>query len=99
MNTTWYLQSHVVCFNVSYVCIVCPFVNFERFTKVRLRNDSRSCQTSGVSPAEPEDFPWIKNYSTQLKLYAQALARIFQCPVTEAWLHFLAPQKSVRVEL
>jgi hypothetical protein len=25
-----------------------PFVNFKRFTKDRLRNDSRSCQTSGV---------------------------------------------------
>ena len=41
----------------------------------------------------------IKNYSTQLRLYALALACIFQRPVTEAWLHFLAPQKSERVEL
>ncbi|MES1181142.1 MAG: DUF6600 domain-containing protein, partial [Verrucomicrobiota bacterium] len=48
MNTTWYLHSHVVCLRVSYVCMVCPFVNFERFTKHRLQDDSRSCQTSGV---------------------------------------------------
>src|SRR5580658_4804325 len=60
MNTTWYLHSHVVCFNVSYVCMVCPFVNFERFTKNSLTNDSRSCQTSGVSPAELEDLGGIK---------------------------------------
>jgi hypothetical protein len=45
MNTMGYLHSHVVCFNVAYVCIVCPFVNFERFTLGRLRKDSRNCQT------------------------------------------------------
>ena len=41
----------------------------------------------------------IKKYSTQLRLYAQALARIFQRPVTDAWLHFLMPQENRRVEL
>ena len=41
----------------------------------------------------------IKTYSPQLKLYAAALAGIFQRPVTAAWLHFLSPQKSVPVEL
>jgi ATP-dependent helicase/nuclease subunit A len=54
-------------------------------------------KTDEISPAElPAK---VKNYSTQLKLYAMALAGIFQRPVTAAWLHFLAPQKSVRVEL
>jgi hypothetical protein len=49
-----------VCFSVSYVCIVCPFVNFERFTKDRLLKHSRSCQTPGVSPAKLEDLNGIK---------------------------------------
>ena len=60
MNTTGYLQSQVVCFSVSYVCIVCPFVNFERFTNGSLLKHSRSSQTPGVSPAELEDLDGIK---------------------------------------
>ncbi len=70
MSTTWYLHSHVVCFNVSYVWIVCPFANFERFTKNRLRIHARSCQTPGVSPAKLEDLNFTKpdnlpsNFST-----------------------------------
>src|ERR1035438_8171444 len=61
INTTWYLHSQVVCFSVSFVCIVCPFVNFERFTKTRLPYDSRSGQTPGVSPAKLEDLFCIRN--------------------------------------
>jgi ATP-dependent helicase/nuclease subunit A len=41
----------------------------------------------------------VKLYEVQLRLYAQALSRIYGRPVTEAWLHFLALRKSVRVEL
>src|SRR5208282_1541635 len=37
-----------------------PFVNFERFTNRRIPNDSRSCQTPGVSPAKLEDLCLIK---------------------------------------
>jgi ATP-dependent helicase/nuclease subunit A len=39
------------------------------------------------------------HYEVQLRLYARALARIYRRPVTGAWLHFLAPQKSVEVKL
>ena len=59
MNATWYLQSHRVCVKVPYVCIVCRFVDSERFTIDSLRNNSRSSKTAGVSLAEPEDFLWI----------------------------------------
>jgi ATP-dependent helicase/nuclease subunit A len=41
----------------------------------------------------------VKLYEVQLRLYAQALGRIYGRPVTEAWLHFLALRQSVRVEL
>jgi hypothetical protein len=37
-----------------------PFVNFERFTNRSILNDSQSCQTPGVSPAELEDLSVIK---------------------------------------
>lgn len=43
-----------------------PFVNFERFTNDRLRNDSRSGQTSGVSPAPPEAFLWINDCPSRI---------------------------------
>jgi ATP-dependent helicase/nuclease subunit A len=36
-------------------------------------------------------------YEPQLKLYALALARIYNRPVTQSWLHFLAPGESVPV--
>jgi ATP-dependent helicase/nuclease subunit A len=36
-------------------------------------------------------------YEPQLKLYALALARIYGRPVTQSWLHFLAPGESVPV--
>lgn len=40
----------------------------------------------------------VRTYEPQLKLYALALARIYQRPVTECHLHFLAADKTVRVE-
>ncbi len=36
-------------------------------------------------------------YEPQLKLYAQALSRIYSRPVTNCWLHFLAIQKTINV--
>jgi ATP-dependent exoDNAse (exonuclease V) beta subunit len=39
-------------------------------------------------------------YEPQLKLYAHALSRIYdERRVTECWLHFLAPQKPVRIKV
>jgi len=40
-----------------------------------------------------------KGYEQQLRLYARGLSLIFNRPVTEAWLHFLSADKSVRVAL
>jgi ATP-dependent helicase/nuclease subunit A len=37
----------------------------------------------------------IKTYTPQLKLYAQALEKIYSRPVTEHWLHFLSARKTV----
>ena len=37
----------------------------------------------------------VKIYEIQLRLYAKALERIYQRPVTETYLHFLALRKSV----
>src|ERR1019366_329348 len=51
----------VECFNVSYVCMICPVVNYERFTNNRCRHDSRNCQTSGVSPAKLENLLFAKS--------------------------------------
>ena len=39
------------------------------------------------------------DYAPQLKLYAQALERIYQRPATEVWLHFLSARETVRIEL
>ena len=39
-----------------------------------------------------------KLYAPQLKLYAQALEKIYSRPVTARWLHFLAARKTVDVE-
>jgi ATP-dependent helicase/nuclease subunit A len=36
-------------------------------------------------------------YAPQLKLYAQALEKIYSRPVTERWLHFLAARKTVEI--
>jgi ATP-dependent helicase/nuclease subunit A len=37
----------------------------------------------------------IKTYTPQLKLYAQALEKIYSRPVTVRWLHFLSARKTV----
>jgi len=39
----------------------------------------------------------IKTYAPQLKLYAQALEKIYSRPVTERWLHFLAARTTVEL--
>jgi ATP-dependent helicase/nuclease subunit A len=41
----------------------------------------------------------IKTYEPQLKLYAEALGKIYSRPVTNCWLHFLSAQKTVDVEV
>ena len=41
----------------------------------------------------------VAAYTPQLALYALALSRIFERPVTGAWLHFLAADQSVPVAL
>ncbi len=38
-----------------------------------------------------------KTYQPQLKLYARALSRIYQRPVSWCWLYFLAPRKEVAI--
>lgn len=53
-------------------------------------------KTDEVTPAELA--AKVKHYEPQLKLYALALARIYQRPVTECHLHFLATAKTVRIE-
>ena len=52
-------------------------------------------KTDEVTPAEVD--AKAKFHEPQLKLYARALARIYQRPVTECWLHFLACRKTVNV--
>ena len=53
-------------------------------------------KTDEVRPAElPEK---TRLYAPQLKLYAQALEKIYSRPVTERWLHFLAAKKTVALE-
>ena len=39
-----------------------------------------------------------KLYTPQLRLYALALARIYQRPVKESWLYFLSAREMVRVD-
>ena len=41
----------------------------------------------------------VRDYQPQLALYALALGRIYGRPVTEAWLHFLALNQTVRVQV
>ena len=41
----------------------------------------------------------IEYYSSQLKLYAHALEKIYSRPVTHRWLHFLSARKTVAVSL
>jgi ATP-dependent helicase/nuclease subunit A len=40
-----------------------------------------------------------QDYKKQLKLYAQALEKIYSRPVTNCWLHFLSARKTVSVEI
>jgi ATP-dependent helicase/nuclease subunit A len=40
-----------------------------------------------------------KEYEPQLRLYATALERIYQKPVSAAWLFFLATTQAVKVDL
>ena len=55
-------------------------------------------KTDEVKPAELA--AKTRLYEPQLKLYAHALSRIYgERPVTECWLHFLAPQKAVRINV
>jgi ATP-dependent helicase/nuclease subunit A len=47
----------------------------------------------------PDDLPArVKAYAPQVRLYAQALARIYRRPVTESWLYFLSLAEAVQVE-
>ena len=39
----------------------------------------------------------LNHYQVQLELYAQALQRIYQRPVTRKWLHFLTLNKTIEV--
>ena len=55
-------------------------------------------KTDAVSSGELEAKK--SEYAPQLKLYAQALARIYpKQPVTECWLHFLAAGQSVAIQV
>jgi ATP-dependent helicase/nuclease subunit A len=40
----------------------------------------------------------VKMYEPQLKLYAQALSRIYGRPVSQCWLYFLAARTPVLIE-
>jgi ATP-dependent helicase/nuclease subunit A len=40
----------------------------------------------------------IKEYEVQVRLYADALARIYRRPVTECWLYFLSNRRAVRFD-
>jgi ATP-dependent helicase/nuclease subunit A len=53
-------------------------------------------KTDELKPGELADK--VRLYKPQLKLYGLALSRIYECPVMECWLRFLALQKSARVE-
>jgi ATP-dependent helicase/nuclease subunit A len=44
---------------------------------------------------EPDLEGRLKYYRLQLVLYAEALSKIYQRPVTHRWLHFLALQKTI----
>jgi ATP-dependent helicase/nuclease subunit A len=39
----------------------------------------------------------VKIYEPQLKLYAMALSRVYQRPVTVSWLYFLSEREAVRL--
>jgi ATP-dependent helicase/nuclease subunit A len=52
-------------------------------------------KTDEVHPTELPDK--IKVYAPQLKLYAQALEKIYSRPVTARWLHFLAARQTEKI--
>ncbi len=52
-------------------------------------------KTDAVGPAGLPDK--IKAYAPQLKLYAQALEKIYARPVTACWLHFLAARRTKKI--
>ena len=54
-------------------------------------------KTDAVGPAELADK--VKWYEPQLKLYAQALSRIYGRPVSQSWLYFLAARTAVPMKL
>jgi ATP-dependent helicase/nuclease subunit A len=54
-------------------------------------------KTDDIQPGEVA--AKAKLYEAQLKLYAQALARIYQRPVRECWLHFLALRQTIRIQI
>jgi ATP-dependent helicase/nuclease subunit A len=46
----------------------------------------------------PEDLtPRIEKYRVQVELYARALQRIYQRPVVNKWIHFLAIGRTVEL--
>jgi ATP-dependent helicase/nuclease subunit A len=52
-------------------------------------------KTDGVSESDlPER---TKLYEPQLKLYAQALEKIYLRPITNRWLHFLSARRTVKI--
>ena len=41
----------------------------------------------------------VRMYEPQLKLYARALSRIYNRPVTECWLYFLSARKAIGLDV
>jgi ATP-dependent helicase/nuclease subunit A len=54
-------------------------------------------KTDAITPAELDSR--AASYAPQLRLYARALHRVYGRPVTAAWLHFLALNRTVPVAL
>jgi ATP-dependent exoDNAse (exonuclease V) beta subunit len=54
-------------------------------------------KTDAIGPNELADKARL--YAPQLKLYAQALARIYRRPVSAAWLYFLGARAVAPVEV
>ena len=72
--------------------MVCPFGNYERFTKGRLIKHARSFQTPGVPPAKLEDLVGITDGPTD-RAEAAALRQIRQAHLYRLrtrWLQYRA---------
>jgi len=54
-------------------------------------------KTDALAPGATADK--LQAYAPQLKLYARALSRIYQRPVSQCWLYFLAARKAEPVDL